>query len=51
MERLVYVSCNVATLARDIDYLSEHYKVEKVEFVDMFPHSADVETVCLLTKK
>lgn len=51
VKRLVYVSCNVATLARDIDYLSEHYKVEKVEFVDMFPHSADVETVCLLTKK
>ena len=51
VKRLVYVSCNVATLARDIDYLSEHYKVEKVEFVDMFPHSADVESVCLLTKK
>jgi len=51
VKRLVYVSCNVATLARDIDYLSEHYKVEKVEFVDMFPHSADVESVCLLTHK
>ena len=51
VKRLVYVSCNVATLARDIDYLSEHYKVEKVKFVDMFPHSADVESVCLLTKK
>ena len=50
VKRLVYVSCNVATLARDIDYLSKYYKVEKVKFVDMFPHSADVESVCLLTR-
>lgn len=51
VKRLVYVSCNVATLARDIDYLSKYYKVEKIKFVDMFPHSADVESVCLLIHK
>ena len=50
-ERIVYVSCDPATLARDLKFLEEHgYKVKKVRCVDMFPHSVQVETICLLSK-
>ena len=50
-EKIVYVSCDSATLARDLEYLKGHgYGVKKVQPVDMFPHSVHVETVCLLTK-
>lgn len=50
-ERIVYVSCDVATLARDAKYLSEHgYKVEKVTPFDMFPFTYHVETVALLVR-
>ncbi len=51
-KRLVYVSCDPATLARDIAILSkEGFVVEKVATVDMFPHSMHVETVVLLNNK
>lgn len=52
-ERIVYVSCNPATLARDIKLLTENgeYRVDKVDAVDMFGLSYHVETVCLLSKK
>ena len=51
-ERIVYVSCDPATLARDLKFLEEHgYKVMKVRCVDMFPHSVHVESVCLLSRK
>ena len=51
-ERIVYVSCDPATLARDLKFLEEHgYKVMKVRCVDMFPHSVHVETVVLLSHK
>ena len=47
-KKIVYVSCNPATQARDIALMSEKYKVIKVQPVDMFPHTAHVENVALL---
>ena len=50
-ERIVYVSCDSATLARDLKYLcGEGYQLKKVQAVDMFPMTVHVETVCLLSK-
>jgi 23S rRNA (uracil1939-C5)-methyltransferase len=49
-ERIVYVSCNPATQARDIGMLSHNYEVTKVQPVDMFPHTHHVENVVLLEK-
>ena len=50
-DRVVYVSCDSATLARDLKYLCERgYDLKKVCPVDMFPNTVSVETVCLLTK-
>jgi len=49
--KIVYVSCNTATQARDIALLSEKYKLEKIQPVDMFPHTHHIECVALLTLK
>ncbi len=49
--KIVYVSCNTATQARDLGLLAEKYKVEKVQPVDMFPHTHHIECVVLLTLK
>lgn len=49
--KIVYVSCNVATQARDLQLLTEKYKIEKVQPVDMFPHTHHIESVALLTLK
>ncbi|GAB4016660.1 23S rRNA (uracil(1939)-C(5))-methyltransferase RlmD [Spirosoma koreense] len=50
-ERIVYVSCNTATQARDLGILDEGYTVTDVQPVDMFPHTHHVENVVLLTKR
>ncbi len=50
-QKLVYISCNPETQARDIRYLTSHgWKVEFLQPVDMFPHTSHVETVVLLSK-
>jgi len=50
-ERIVYVSCNPETLARDLHTLRRGgYKIKKIQPVDMFPFTAHVETVVLLSK-
>jgi 23S rRNA (uracil-5-)-methyltransferase RumA len=45
---LIYVSCNPKALAEDIRRLGEYYRLERVECVDLFPHTEHVETVALL---
>jgi 23S rRNA (uracil1939-C5)-methyltransferase len=49
--RIVYVSCNPATQARDLELLSEKYDVARVQPVDMFPQTHHVENIVLLTAK
>ena len=49
--RLVYISCDPATLARDISRLKDAgWQLEKFTVVDMFPRTANVETVCLMSR-
>lgn len=51
-EKIVYVSCNPETLARDLHFFVRNgYKVRKIQPVDMFPNTNHVETVCLLTRE
>jgi hypothetical protein len=50
-QRIVYVSCNSATQARDLALLDEHYQVTKVQPVDMFPQTHHVENVVCLERK
>jgi 23S rRNA (uracil1939-C5)-methyltransferase len=49
--RIVYISCNPSTQARDILFLSEKYEVVRVQPVDMFPHTHHVENAVLLKRK
>ncbi|MCF0187049.1 MAG: 23S rRNA (uracil-5-)-methyltransferase RumA, partial [Bacteroidaceae bacterium] len=50
-KRIVYVSCDPATLARDLKILEEKgFKVTDVQCCDMFPHTVHVETVCLMSR-
>lgn len=51
-QKVVYISCNPETLARDLMYLCKNgYKVKKIQPVDMFPHTEHIETVALIVKK
>ena len=51
VDRMVYISCKPSSLARDLEILQARgYGVVKAGCVDMFPWSANVETVCLLSK-
>ncbi len=49
--KIVYISCNPATQARDIALLKDHYRIGGIQPVDMFPHTQHVENVVLLIKK
>ena len=49
--KIIYVSCNPATLARDLQILKEKYKVDSVDLFDMFPNTKHVESVVCLTRK
>ena len=50
-ERIVYVSCNPATQARDLSIFAQEYSIDAVQPVDMFPHTHHVENVVRLTKR
>jgi 23S rRNA (uracil1939-C5)-methyltransferase len=50
-EKIVYISCNAATQARDIALMATHYQVQAIQPVDMFPHTHHVENIALLLKK
>ncbi|MBF0806117.1 MULTISPECIES: 23S rRNA (uracil(1939)-C(5))-methyltransferase RlmD [unclassified Streptococcus] len=50
-EKMVYVSCNVSTLARDLKTLAKAYHIDYIQSVDMFPHTARTEAVVKLRRK
>jgi len=50
-KKIGYVSCNPATLARDLNKLNEMYNIEKINLVDMFPWTSHIESVCVLKLK
>jgi tRNA (uracil-5-)-methyltransferase len=50
-EKLIYISCNPSTLAKDIQMLSDKYEVKYIQPVDMFPQTAHVECVVQLILK
>ena len=51
IKKIVYVSCNPATLGKNLSVLSKRYSVEKIIPVDMFPQTAHVESVTVLKRK
>ena len=51
IKTMIYVSCNPATLAKDLGVLKKEYRIVKIQPVDMFSQTPHVETVCLLTRE
>ena len=51
IKKIIYVSCNPSTLAKNINHLQNDYKLSYVQPLDMFPHTANVESVCVLTRR
>ena len=51
VERVVYISCNPATMVRDLKMMEEKYEIKEVQPVDMFPFTSHVETIMVLTLK
>ncbi len=51
IKEIIYVSCNPATLGKNLAVLSSRYEVEKIQPVDMFPHTPHVESVVSLKRK
>ena len=47
-KRIIYVSCNSTTLARDLNYLKDMYELEEIKLFDLFPNTHHVESVCVL---
>lgn len=51
IKEMLYISCNPATLGRDIKLLKEYdFKINKLTFIDMFPHTMHIETLCLISR-
>ncbi|MBQ7276428.1 MAG: 23S rRNA (uracil(1939)-C(5))-methyltransferase RlmD [Bacilli bacterium] len=48
-KKIVYVSCNPATLAKNVNHLQSHYKIEYIQPIDMFPQTSNVESIATLT--
>lgn len=51
VKKIIYISCNPATLARDVSFMSDRYNASEITPVDMFPNTPHVEAVCLLKLK
>jgi tRNA/tmRNA/rRNA uracil-C5-methylase (TrmA/RlmC/RlmD family) len=51
IKKMIYVSCNPSTLAKNLNDLSEYYQIEYIQPIDMFPHTASVESITLLSLK
>ncbi|MBM3857774.1 MAG: 23S rRNA (uracil(1939)-C(5))-methyltransferase RlmD, partial [Verrucomicrobia bacterium] len=47
-QKIIYVSCNPATLARDLKRLSSHYQLKETTPLDMFPQTAEIESISVL---
>ena len=50
-EKVIYISCNPATLSRDLKRLMPYYKISLIQPFDMFPHTKHIETLCVLNVK
>lgn len=51
IKKIIYISCNPSTLAKNLKVLSKKYNVESIASLDMFPHTSHIESVTVLTKK